>query len=180
VRLVVRVPDGARSGPLVVQTGTLASKGFDFQVVGRGLAAAYFRFEEPLERCPPVDHLRPDVERIERRILFGEDYSFGLPFETERFAARIAGEIHAPVAGEYFFRLTSDDGSRLLIDGRLVIDNDGLHPPHAVEARVPLEAGRHRIRIDFFENGGFAALALEWAPPGRGVEIVPETALYPE
>ncbi len=179
-RLTIRVPAGARSGPLVVQTGLLASRPVDFTVLGYGLTAAYFKYDEPLTVIPNVDTRVPDVERVEPRLAFGEDYSFQLPFDTERFAARFTGEIETRETGTHTFHLTSDDGARLLIDGRVVVDNDGLHPPHTEKGDVQLEAGRHRIRVDFFENGGFATLRLDWTlPSGRG-GLVPERAYYPE
>jgi len=46
----------------------------------------------------------------------------------DKFAVRFTGEIAIEKNGTYTFYLASDDGSRLLIDGAEVIDNDGIHP----------------------------------------------------
>jgi hypothetical protein len=55
------------------------------------------------------------------------------------------------------FSLSSDDGSRLYIDGRLAIDNDGSHAPVLKEASLKLEPGRHTLRLEYFDGGGGAS-----------------------
>lgn len=179
IRLVVRVPERARTGPVLVQSGELVSAPADFRVLGRGLLGAYYKLDEPLSAIPPLDGRVPTFERLDPRIRFGEDYSFSLPFEAECFAARWRGEIEAPAQGIYRFELESDDGSRLLIDGRPVIDHDGLHVYAGKAGEVALEKGRHQIAVEYFENGGFAAIRLFWTVPGRNRDEVPESALYP-
>ena len=62
----------------------------------------------------------------------------------------------------YHFRLMSDDGSRLWIDGRMVIDNDGLHGPAPKDAKVLLDAGTHTLKLRHFEAGGGEQLTLQW------------------
>ena len=46
---------------------------------------------------------------------------------TDRFIVEIDAYLRIEAAGEYVFRLISDDGSRLTIDGKLIVLNDGLH-----------------------------------------------------
>jgi cytochrome c2 len=72
-------------------------------------------------------------------------------------------EAYLPIAqsGKYRFRLGSDDGSRLLIDGREVVRVDGVHPFQQNSAEIALDSGVHRLRIEFFESGGGEELALE-------------------
>ena len=57
-------------------------------------------------------------------------------------------------AGKYNFSLSSDDGSRLLIDGKRVIDNDGVHGSKTVNGSMDLKEGIHDVRIEYFEKGG--------------------------
>lgn len=180
-RLVVRVPARAQTGPLVVQSGELAADPpLQFRVLGRGLHAAYYQLDGPLSQLPDLGARAPTLERTDPRIAFGEDLSFNLPFEPDHFAARYTGAIEAPVDGSYTFGIGSDDGSRLFIDEKLLIDNDGLHGYLAKDGAVDLTAGRHAIRIDFFENEGVAILRLGWVQPGHGWEAVPQTALFPD
>ncbi|MCD6289641.1 MAG: hypothetical protein J7M34_03990, partial [Anaerolineae bacterium] len=95
------------------------------------------------------------------------------------FSARFEGQIEAPVDGMYLFSVNADDWLRVWIDGRLI--GEGTNPVgvNIVEANVPLTAGRHTIRIDYYQEGGGKALELWWAPPGQPKQVVPPSALYP-
>ena len=77
----------------------------------------------------------------------------------------------------HHFALTSDDGSRLLIDDNVVIDNDGLHAAREVRGNAPLEAGYHRITIEWFNATGGAALSLKWKQPDGSWQPVPADML---
>jgi mono/diheme cytochrome c family protein len=81
------------------------------------------------------------------------------------FVVRLDGFLHVPQAGRHRFHLTSDDGSRLAIGDRTIIDNDGIHPITTMEGEADLAAGVHPIRIDFFQRGGGMELALDVTPP---------------
>jgi hypothetical protein len=59
-------------------------------------------------------------------------------------------------AGEYHLHATSDDGIRLFIDGSMVIDGWGDHPPNTYMATVTLTAGSHTVVVEYYENGGGA------------------------
>ena len=80
--------------------------------------------------------------------------------------------------GVYAFFTNSDDGSKVYIDYKLVVDNDGLHG--AVEKRgvVPLKAGFHRIMVTFFEKTGGDVLKVFWKKPGAEKERIPAGVLF--
>ena len=84
----------------------------------------------------------------------------------EHVALVFNGLIRIPRTGVYTFHLTSDDGSRLHINDALSIDNDGLHGPIEKTAAVPLMAGWHPIRVEWFNATGDHLLQLEWEGPG--------------
>jgi hypothetical protein len=68
-------------------------------------------------------------------------------------------------AGKAGFRLYSDDGSQLFIDGRMVIDNTPGY--RSTSGQIDLAPGRHRIRVDFYQGpGGGVGLQLFCTPPG--------------
>lgn len=52
----------------------------------------------------------------------------------------------------YIFSLTSDDGAKLFIDDKCIIDNDGSHSILPVDAYVALDKGYHKIRLHYFED----------------------------
>ena len=69
-------------------------------------------------QTPNVDVLKPTID-------WSGDADFG--GLTDNFIVHAIANLTVPTAGTYTFRLTSDDGSELLIDDALVIDHDGLH-----------------------------------------------------
>ncbi len=92
-------------------------------------------------------------------------------------AMRWLGRIRIDEKGLYTFGLSSDDGSRLWIDGELVVDNWGLHGAGWRDARVNLEPGWHQLRIDYIDNGGSHWFEWRWAPPGEVPGPVPPEVL---
>ena len=77
----------------------------------------------------------------------------------DHFATLATTEIALP-AGTYEFKTVSDDGVRLIIDGRKIIENWTWHSPTEDAARVPLKEGKHALRLEHFEIDGHAQLVL--------------------
>ncbi|MCT4656634.1 MAG: DUF1929 domain-containing protein [Cohaesibacter sp.] len=86
--------------------------------------------------------------------------------QASDFAIRSFGEFDVSRSGDYVFYLNSDDGARLYINGKLVIENDGMHGPVTKSATVNLAYGTHDIEVRYFEGGGPGTLDLEWSGPG--------------
>jgi len=76
----------------------------------------------------------------------------GVTTRTEWFAIHYHGSFVVRAGDHYTFRLVSDDGALLYIDGYLIVDNDGQHPPAAKEATVPLAAGRHELKVAYYQG----------------------------
>jgi glucose/arabinose dehydrogenase len=85
---------------------------------------------------------------------------------ADNFAARYRGDMDIKKAGSYTFYLNSDDGSRLFIDGKMVIENDGLHAPVDKSVTLDLTAGPHKIELIYFEASGGSVIDLDWSGPG--------------
>jgi hypothetical protein len=69
--------------------------------------------------------------------------------------------------GKYRFALASDDGSRLYIDGKQIINNDGVHSTERLDGAVTLAGGIHSIRIAYFQGPRYSvALMLGVLAPG--------------
>ncbi len=93
----------------------------------------------------------------------------------DRFALSLRAGVQVPEDGNYRFYLASDDGSRLYLDDRMVIDNDGLHGLVEKSVEVSLRTGLHSILVTYFDNGGDDALSLQWSGPGfERRELQPE------
>jgi hypothetical protein len=110
-------------------------------------------------RSEPIDRIRiPDN--------VDEDY----------FALCFNGKFKTKNAGRYKFHLDSDDGSRLLVDGIVVVDNDGRHSNKRVTGDIHLDAGQHDIELQYFEFFGFTGLRLKWGGPGVKTADMPPAA----
>ena len=86
--------------------------------------------------------------------------------QADKFALRFTGMIHAPRSGSYTFYTRSDDGSRLYIGDRLVVNNDGKHSMREKKGSINMPAGPHPIVVTYFDNGGGDGLAVTWQGPG--------------
>ncbi len=86
--------------------------------------------------------------------------------------------INIPQTGIYRFYTYSDDGSQLLIDGRLVVDNDGSHNARRVDGKIGLEAGFHEIKVLYFED--YMGQVLEVGFSGKDIRetTIPDHLLF--
>ena len=66
---------------------------------------------------------------------------------------------------------------RLFIDGKQIIDNNGLHAMEEKSGELHLKEGKHTIKVEFFENDVDAGCIFSWQPPGATKEIVPARVL---
>jgi len=93
----------------------------------------------------------------------------GIPGVTDRvewFAIDYQADFWVEEPGRYSFSLESDDGSVLFIDGRRVVDNDGIHSTQYSSARTELPAGAHHLRVAYYQGPRDAvALVLKVSPP---------------
>lgn len=82
---------------------------------------------------------------------------------TTFFSTRWTGSVKAQDSGSYNFVMTSDDGARLYIDDKLVIDDWTVHAATDDMATVHFAAGsKHKIRMEYFQDGGDAVAHLAW------------------
>lgn len=109
--------------------------------------------------------------------LAGEPIAIPATMPEEDFGLQLEGWLLAPARGVYRLGLASDDGSRLWLDGKLVVDNDGLHGASEVWFDAPLDAGLHSLRLDYFQHLGGRDLYLKWTGPGVPLQMVPLFAL---
>lgn len=82
-------------------------------------------------------------------------FTEGFPGVTDRFewfAIDYTGRFWIEKPGKYHFALLSDDGSKLYIDNKTVIDNDGVHPPKVMFGIIKLSGGIHDIRVSYFQG----------------------------
>jgi hypothetical protein len=137
-----------------------ATSRYTYKRVPAGSGLRYRIYQGSWTRIPNYSKLSPVFEsvatdlNVESRQLTADNWGMVLD-----------GNFNVDTAGKYTFYLKSDDGSKLYIDDRLVIDNDGDHSLLELSGATEMTAGKHKLRIDFFEAGGEAILALDMAGP---------------
>ncbi|MFE2750514.1 family 16 glycoside hydrolase [Actinosynnema sp. NPDC059335] len=141
-----------------------------------GVTLRVFDVQVGLDRlCTLKPAQTPNVDKLMPTIDWTTTEQFGF---ADRFVVQVTGNINVTQAGAYTFRVLSDDGSRLSVDGTVVVDHDGLHGPDPKDGTVNLSAGYHSLLIDHFERDGGQQLTLQWKPPGAsGFSVVPNSAL---
>jgi hypothetical protein len=111
------------------------------------------------------------------------DFLEGFPGVTNRFewfAIDYSGNFYIANPGVYLFQLTSDDGSRLYIDGKEVIDNDGIHSVQSEICSTDLTGGIHRVRVSYFQGPRTrVALILGVARPGEDFRVFSTSEFRP-
>ncbi|HEY0009429.1 MAG TPA: family 16 glycoside hydrolase [Tepidisphaeraceae bacterium] len=139
-----------------------------------GVSARFYQFDEEIDRLPAlVEGQTPNVsvklDKIELRS--PADFA-GM---KERFLSELSGFLNVSTPGEYTFRLFSDDGSALRINGKLVADNDGLHDAKTgVQGKIALTAGEHPFVLRHFDMSYDEQIILQWRTPGsENWEVVP-------
>jgi hypothetical protein len=178
--VVVEIPFGVDTGTLIVRSGPLASAPQTLTVNGYGLKAEYWQMPGQLSELPSLTSA-PGLTRTDGPIDFQEDPAFKLPWaSTDHFVAHWTGRLYVPSDGSYELATGSDDGSRLTVDGNVVVQNDGLHAYEEVGNTVALTQGLHNLFLEFFQNEGEARCRLLWKPPGTGGRVpVPRSSLVP-
>ena len=103
----------------------------------------------------------------------------GLPEQRpdEKFGMVCRGYLRVPADGVYTLGLRSDDGSRLLVGGTRVIDNDETHDKQERRSELALAAGEHAIQVEYFQWTHGATLELWLGSDSRPYAQVPAELL---
>lgn len=120
----------------------------------------YRIYEGSYGSLPDFDKLTPAVEGQ------ADGFDISVAGTGDNYAIVFEGFLKIDRAGEYWFRLGSDDGSRVIIDGETVIDNDGTHAYLSIRGAKKLEAGILPIRVEYAQVAGEQKLTLEMEGPG--------------
>jgi len=130
-----------------------------------GLKEETFYFRQG-RGVPNLQRRRPNRVRTVGRVWYGNTNKAWPGFaRRDNFAVRWTGLLGIRRAGSYWFWIASDDGSRLYVDRRLVVNNDGLHGMKIKQSRRNLATGAHLLKIEMFEKGGHAGMLLKLKGP---------------
>jgi alpha-N-arabinofuranosidase len=132
----------------------------------------YKYFEGSWKMLPDFDKLTSKKQGVADNFTIPEENS------GTDFGVKYTGYIKIPKDGIYTFYLNSDDGSALVIDGKTVAINDGLHAAVETSGVDVLKEGYHRIEVSFFQQGGRLALDVSIKGQGLTKQIIPGSMLF--
>ncbi len=135
----------------------------------KGLAYQYF--EGGVPDTTRLDSLQPVSSGVV------ESFSLAPRRRDSNIGFRYTGLLTVPRDGEFTFYTSSDDGTRLFIDGQQIVENDGIHPTTEVKGVTKLAAGDHAIQVDYFNGGGEIVLKVLWKGPGINKQEIPGSVL---
>ena len=139
-----------------------------------GLVAAYY--PNPEWRGVPV------FEQVEKEFTLAtfEYLTAEGKLTTEQSSIAWNGWINIQTEGEYRFYTTSDDGSSIIIDEQLVVDNGGFHGEQTRTQKLTLTEGPHRITISYFNGTGSAVFMVWWKDLSSVQTPIPAAVLFPQ
>jgi len=174
VRLTVRDPAGAESS--AQQKVDIAPS--EYQVTGRaregeqpGLDARWI----PLQGQQRFGAL--DAKWGEGTTFTVDKVDLDRRPRDEWYALRFSGFLQIPTEGLWTFSLTSDDGSRLVLDGKTVLNMDDHQSARTVTRMVEVKApGLVPFRLDYYQGDGGQELSVEWSGPELPRQQIPASA----
>lgn len=120
------------------------------------------------DMLPEFNTLRPAFKKTVMEI------SHKLARRDSNFAMEYEGYLLIPADDVYGLSLISDNGSRLFLDGKEIISNDGIHGMREEGGYFPLGKGYHKIRLEYFQREGGVGLKLLLEVPGHQKSNIPD------
>ena len=123
---------------------------------------SYRLYEGQWDKLPDFDTLKPIATGELPKGLI----DLSVSKRKEKFGLVFTGNLNAPKDGKYVFGMASDDGGRILSDGKKVVEHDGLHGAQLKRGNIDLKAGKHAIRVEYFAYGQPNSFRAEWGGAG--------------
>jgi unsaturated chondroitin disaccharide hydrolase len=139
---------------------------------GTGLQAAYF---------PNNNFTGSAVSRVDKKVYF--DFAATAPpapIAPTTYSVRWTGQVKPSFDETYTFYATADDGVRLWVNHKLLVDDWKSHAAREDAGVIALKASqKYDIQIEYFNNTGAASIQLWWQSASQAKSVVPTTRLYP-
>ena len=145
---------------------------------GNGLTTTFYQGKD-LTKLPVYSTLKKGSSWTSPEFNINRDQINGMVEKDNfSFALQFSGFIQIDTPGKYTFSTQSDDGSKLYIDGKEIVDNDGNHGVQEETGSAELTAGKHAIRVDYYNNGGGFWLDTFYKGPGITKQLIPADKLF--
>ena len=135
----------------------------------------YSYFEGEWDALPDFDNMKPISSGIIKNIDVLHQNK-----QEDNYGFEFTGFIKIEAEGIYKFFTSSDDGSRLYIDDKMVVDNDGPHGLTEKDGVAALSKGLHKIKVTYFEATGSNDLFVSYKGPNIKKQIIPDSILFVE
>ncbi|VAX26295.1 beta-galactosidase, partial [hydrothermal vent metagenome] len=133
----------------------------EYKKVDYNYGIQYKYYVDHWEKVPNFLNLTPESSGIIDR--FDLD---AIETNRDHYALLMFASINIKKDGEYIFYVGSNDGSKLSIDNKLVVNNDGEHGYELMSGKIYLKKGKHSLELSYFQSGGEQALKVFWKGPG--------------
>jgi len=133
-------------------------------------------YGEKMEKLPNFSTLKPIKEGYVTE--FSHKQALSPDIQQDQVALLLESYLEIEEEGKYRFFTNSDDGSKLYVDGTLVVDNDGDHGVMERSGTMELTKGRHEVRVEFFNGGGGYHLDVKYQGANVPKQIMPANKLY--
>ncbi|MFZ2149459.1 MAG: PA14 domain-containing protein [Sedimentisphaerales bacterium] len=165
-------------------SGAATEKGdvwsFTVTKAGGGLKAEYFN-NTTLSGEPVLTRLDPEINFNWGNADEPGRNSPDASINVDNFSARWSGELEVDLTDTYTFQITANNGFRLWLDGKPIIDfwNNGTTSNRLSEPIELIGGDTHSIRMEYFEGEDTAIAQLFWESSTREQQIIPSGALQP-
>ncbi len=168
-------PDGVGENKNVGTLEMIAATDVNVGDLIPGAVVQVFNVPDGTEKIPNFDGLKAVQAGIMPKFDNISDNDFG--DLVNNFALDGRGFIEVPEDGKYKFRVWSDDGSRVTLSGKVILDHDGPHGTSMKETELRLQKGFHPFYIEFYQGLGGKFLSFNWKPDAESEwKVVPSKA----
>jgi hypothetical protein len=181
------ITSGDIAGPTLTEAAWYPFKKFDASIktgFATGYLAydtAYFYFAAKIaDQTPDSGTIR--FEKRNEDEYFYPDTCYGMPMGgAKSFSVRWSGTVKPKHSERYTFYTVSDDGVRLWVNDRPVVDNWTDHAQVENKDTITLAAEKaYPVKMEFYQTSGGATAKLLWESPSQVKEIIPRGRLTPD
>ncbi len=142
---------------------------------GKIRGVSYEAYQGDWSLLPDFNDLADNAEILSQGI--ANNFTSPTTISQKQFAVRLSARVTIDKDDDYQFYLKSVNGSRLIIDGQILIDNDGMHGVKELSAGVYLDKGEHEVIIEYFVNNSAPELSLSYSSSGLAKRAISDQLL---
>jgi len=141
-----------------------------------GMAVNIYQFSSDIINLPEINGEMLPVMSGSINALHLNDKDFGS--YKDNFAIHASGYINIKKTTNIVFRLVCDDGGRLFIDDKLVVDNGGNHGLEPKDGEIILKPGKHPFKVEYYQGKYGKGVSLQWRSYGTDEFVVVPPSVF--